>query len=404
MSQPTWRDRYVSLVPHLSAYAQRLPLTLCGLGTCTDAYLRLAEAQPLFEAEDGSPAASLADTLRHRAANGIGGEFRMHWPEAEEWIAENLPISSWGLGGTGAQAAQALTLLGASALISLEDRSRRQLSVIHPNVLVATGQGLQWRSSLSGSDQGKPAHYIFEFSAGERLGPVFAKRSTRVIVRFADDRLDRDPDFVRESIANAAIANAAVICGFNEIPDASLSEELVYTESLLSAWRAQGLAMIHLELGGYEHLALRDRVLSHLGPLVTSLGMSHSELLEFGSKDMVLQAAELQRTFGLSRVCVHADTWAMAVTQNEPEREFESLLCGCLLASCRAYGGTPSVPAAIPTEAVFLDPPYQPIGRHDGLSVVCCAAPYLERPKATIGLGDTFLAGTLLRLGIQQPI
>jgi len=32
-------------------------------------------------------------------------------------------------------------------------------------------------------------------------------------------------------------------------------------------------------------------------------------------------------------------------------------------------------------------------------SVVSCAAPYLERPAGTIGLGDTFLAGTLLVLG-----
>jgi ADP-dependent phosphofructokinase/glucokinase len=30
---------------------------------------------------------------------------------------------------------------------------------------------------------------------------------------------------------------------------------------------------------------------------------------------------------------------------------------------------------------------------------VCCPAPYLEKPAATIGLGDTFLAGTLLVLG-----
>jgi ADP-dependent phosphofructokinase/glucokinase len=39
-------------------------------------------------------------------------------------------------------------------------------------------------------------------------------------------------------------------------------------------------------------------------------------------------------------------------------------------------------------------------GRH---TVVCCASPHLERPTATIGLGDTFLAGTLLILGGQEP-
>ena len=34
-----------------------------------------------------------------------------------------------------------------------------------------------------------------------------------------------------------------------------------------------------------------------------------------------------------------------------------------------------------------------------GWSIACCPAPYLEKPAATIGLGDTFLAGTLLVLG-----
>jgi ADP-dependent phosphofructokinase/glucokinase len=288
--------------------------------------------------------------------------------------------------------------MGAPALISLGDRGQRQLSVIHPDVLVATEHGLEKRSALNASGPSKPAHYIFEFNSGELIGTERAKRSTRVIVRFADDRLDRDIAFARESIARANTAGAAVICGFNEIAAAALPEELEYTKSLLSAWHSDGLSTIHLELGGYEDGSLRDRVLSDLGPLITSLGMSYSELREFGCKDVPTEAARLRAAVGLNRICIHADTWALAVTSNDPERELESLMCGCLLASCRAASGRVSVPTQIPSEAEFHEPPYPPISTHDGLSLVCCAAPYLERPKATIGLGDTFLAGTLLRV------
>jgi ADP-dependent phosphofructokinase/glucokinase len=372
-----------------------MPLTLCGLATCTDAYLRLAEAGPLFAARSGK-AAELAKALQQRAANGVGGELFFEWPEAEEWIAQNLPISSWGLGGTGAQAAQTLAVLGARALITLQDRSQRQLSVIHPDVLVATPKGLEKRSALKQSGPKKPAHYIFEFNAGEFAGPVRAKRSTRVIVRFADDPLDRDPAFVQESVAQASQAGAAVICGFNEVSKASMETELEYTKDLLRDWRAQGLTTIHLEIGGYEDLSLRNQVLSALAPFISSLGMSHSELRQFGSGDVNTEVVNLRATLGLNRICVHADTWALAATNSDPERELQSLMCGCLVASCRAARGQISVPGGVPPDAMFYDPPYPPISKQNGNTLICCPAPHFEQPKATIGLGDTFLAGTLL--------
>jgi ADP-dependent phosphofructokinase/glucokinase len=395
MTLDSWRERYGSLAPRLGALARQMPVTLCGLATCTDAYLRLAESEPLFTAPNGQ-AARLAKALQQRAANGIGGELFFDWPEAEQWIAQHLRISNWGLGGTGAQAAQTLAVLGGDALITLQDRSQRQLSVINPGVFVATQQGLTKRGALQPSGPSKPAHYIFEFNAGEFAGSEQAKRSTRVIVRFADDPLDRDPDFVRESIAQAGQAGAAVICGYNEVASASLAAELEYTESLLSAWQANGLTMIHLELGGYEDLAPRDQVLSTLTPGISSLGMSHSELREFGTGEVATEVVQLCASLGLERICIHADTWALAATNGDPEAELESLMCGCLVASCRAACGQVAVPAGVPTDAVFLEPPYPPISKTPGGYLVCCPAPYLERPKATIGLGDTFLAGTLL--------
>ena len=395
MTLDSWRDRYLSLVPRLGGLARRMPLTLCGLATCTDAYLRLAEAGPLFATRSGK-AAALAKALQQRAVKGIGGELFFDWPEAEDWIAENLPILSWGLGGTGAQAAQTLAVLGAQTLITLQDRSRRQLSVIHPDVLVATHQGLEKRGALKQSGPSKPAHYIFEFNAGELVGTERAKRSTRIIVRFADDPLDRDPAFVLKSINLASQARAAVICGFNEVSKASLATELEHTKNLLRAWRDQGLTTIHLELGGYEDLSLRDQVLSALSPLISSLGMSHSELRYFGSGDVDTEVVDLRAKLGINRICVHADTWALAATSNDPERELESLMCGCLVASCRAAVGQVSVPAGVPPDAVFYDPPYPRISKQSDSILVCCPAPYLKQPKATIGLGDTFLAGTLL--------
>jgi ADP-dependent phosphofructokinase/glucokinase len=399
MTQESWVERYASLLPRISTHARRTRLILCGLASCADVYIRLAEARALFTAQPGTEPSALAEELIRRTERGAGGEFFMNWPDGEIWVEKNLRITNRGLGGTGAQAAQALAILGARALISLDDRSERKLSVIHPDVLLADASGLKRRGEWNSQPGSEPVHYIFEVAGGEQIGPVRATRSTRIIVRFAHHHLDRDPEFVRVSQENASTAGAAVVCGFNELADESLSEELERAGQLLSGWRDRGLALIHLELGGYESSAARDRVLSVLGPIITSLGMSHTELRSFGDDDAVRQASRFIAQFDLRRVCVHADHWALTVTQDDAETELESLLCGCLLASSRAESGIPCVPTRIPVAARFRTPDWPLVGRSGNNSVVCCAAPYLEQPMATIGLGDTFLAGTLLVLG-----
>jgi ADP-specific Phosphofructokinase/Glucokinase conserved region len=399
MKAQSWLEQYTTVLSELPTVAERSPLTLCGLGTCVDAYVRLSKATALFEPDVPKEAALLAAELIRRTERGAGGEYRIIWPEAEGWILGNLSILGWGLGGTGAQVAQALVMLGAQALMSLEDRSVQQLSVVHPDILIADASGLKRCGDTTPRLPSKPPHCVFEVAAGERVGPIVAQRSTRIIVRFIDEHLDRDPDFARESIKCAGGAASAVICGFNELGDQYLDQELANTCSLLNEWRRQGLSLIHLELGGYENTVARDKVFSTLGPFITSLGMSHSELREFGPQAEIEAVSKLRARFDLDRVCIHADEWALSVTRNDPENELKSLIGGSLLAACRAERGLTCVPARIPPLAEFLEPPWPAITQDGQISIVCCATPYLTHPTATIGLGDTFLAGTLLILG-----
>jgi hypothetical protein len=156
-----WKQAYRDLLPRLPLYVQDARLTICGLCTCVDGYVRLHEAESLLNSREGTPPAALARELFRRASAGIGGEFHMDWPEGGRWVEGNLRISRWGVGGSGAQAAQTLAILGAPALMSLEDRGHRQLSVIHPNILVATGEGVAKCGELSPESGERSAHYIF---------------------------------------------------------------------------------------------------------------------------------------------------------------------------------------------------------------------------------------------------
>lgn len=405
MKTEDWGKVYRDLLERLPAYVRDARLTICGLSTFLDGYVRLHEAAPLLNAKKGTPPEALSRELFRRANLGIGGEYYLDWPEGGKWVEENLEFSRWGLGGSGAQAAQMLAIMGAPALMSLEDRSRRQLSVIHPNILVATKRGVIKCGELPATPGRKPAHYIFEFTAGTQVGSIIPKRSSRTIVRFTDERLDADADFTKESMAASASAGAGILSGFNEIGEKDIDAALADTIALAKAWRDRGLKTIHLELGDYATAEGRDTVLEKLRGTFTSLGMSYSELCALcgRSPNAIGKALELSESLHLSRLCVHADTWALAITNGDPQRELAALLCGCLFASARAERGEACRPMAVPANAEFHDMPLEKFNKSGERFIVCCASPYLQRPVATIGLGDTFLAGTLLVLGRAEP-
>jgi ADP-dependent phosphofructokinase/glucokinase len=279
------------------------------------------------------------------------------------------------------------------------------LSVIHPNILVATKRGVIKCGELPATPGRKPAHYIFEFTAGTQVGSIVPKRSSRTIVRFTDERLDADADFTKESIAASASAGAGILSGFNEIGEKDIDAALADTIALAKAWRDRGLKTIHLELGDYATAEGRNTVLEKLRGTFTSLGMSYSELCALcgRSPNAIGKALELSESLHLSRLCVHADTWALAITNGDPQRELAALLCGCLFASARAERGEACRPTAVPANAEFHDMPLEKFNKSGERFIVCCASPYLQRPVATIGLGDTFLAGTLLVLGRAEP-
>jgi ADP-dependent phosphofructokinase/glucokinase len=227
------------------------------------------------------------------------------------------------------------------------------------------------------------------------------RRSSRVIVRMDDSDLQHDAAFDRLSVELAGSAGAGILSGFNELPPARTGKEHAYATGMAEAWRARGLGMVHLELGDFPDEAMRDTALAALAPAATSFGASLSELdgLVPGNDPVEIRAIRAAERFGLARVCIHADHFALAVTRGDPEVEMAALQTGCLVAAARAAAGEIVAPQAIPRDAVFhpLAFPSQRSAR--GWDIVAVPAPHLARPAATIGLGDTFLAGTLLVLG-----
>jgi ADP-dependent phosphofructokinase/glucokinase len=402
MTALDWREHYADLATRLPALAGRARPVLCGLGACVDVYARLGEALCALDDAPGTQATALRQLLLERARRGIGGEVRIDWAGGPAWLDARLP-SRLGLGGTGAQAAQTLAVLGARTLLALSDRSARQLALVHPDVRIAAPDGILPAGAVAESSRAHAPHYIVEFTAGLPVGEVVPPRSSRVIVRFEDDPLEPDPWFERASVQLAPRAGAAIVSGLNALPAGSLPGVLARMRALAQAWRAAGLQRVHLELGDFVRPTDMADVLAGLGGSATSLGLSRSELLKLvpGDEPVAERARSVAERFGFERVAVHADDFALALTQDDPEAELEALMTGSLLAATRACHGRIAVPDGCPPGAVFEAAPELPISGRGHWHLACCPTPYLPKPAATIGLGDTFLAGTLLVL--SQP-
>lgn len=398
-AEPDWHQAYVETVARLPRVAAQSRLILCGCCTCVDRVLTLEQAVRVLLASAEQEAERLGRELLRRAEAGTGGE--LLFPSgAAATLLEQLSARP-SLGGTAAQAAYALAQLGAPVLLALQDRTAEQIALLHPNILVATEDGLTRADSLTPQrTPGRPPHFIIEYIEGRAVAGIVPPRSTRVIVRFTDDGMDHDPCFIRASGCFARGAACGILAGFNAIPGDELEPSLAEASAIAESWRTAGLATIHLELADFPNSAHRQAVIAALGGHVISLGMNYNELSSLLPEDdpVPVKARHLAEVLGVTRIAVHADEWALTVTRGDSQREQQALLAGCLLAASRAAHGRPIVPTALPQDASFRIP-YPAFAENDGWYAVACPAPWLPRPASTVGLGDTFVAGTMLMLG-----
>ncbi|SOC36215.1 ADP-dependent phosphofructokinase/glucokinase [Rhizobium subbaraonis] len=400
-----WADRYAALSepqtgPLGRAALSEAGLFLCGISACIDARVDMQDIQPLLDAPAESPAGQLASLLLARAGRGIGGEVRFDWADGPAWLRERLKLR-FALGGTGPQAAWVLGQLGVRSLVAVEDRHAAMLREIPKGVLLAEKGALKTADTVSVRGSHIPEIFIFEFTAGRPIGGIVPIRSSRVIVRFCDRGIQLDAEFEAMSRRLASSAAAGLLSGLNDVAVDKVRTSSRHVFALSRDWKAAGLATIHFELAGYATRQAIEDVLAEAGGAITSLGMSHSELLAMDPEAHHPMEAllELGERLGLERVCVHADTWAAAVTVNDPKEEELALMAGCAIASARAAHGAPAGTIATDPAAEFHPVPFENFVRKGRWTFVACASPYVEKPATTLGLGDSFTAGCLLILG-----
>jgi ADP-dependent phosphofructokinase/glucokinase len=395
----TWQDTYGRVAERLTGQAGAARLIFTGTSACVDAIFRIDADRLdrlLARPAHGRGAELLARVLS-RITQGRGGELVTRWPGGPAWICGLLgQPDRHQVGGTGPQASWALAAIGARSVLALSDRSAEQLAVIDPRAGVCLDGAIVPAGSLTPS--GEPAklpHCILEFTASTALAGVTVPRSSRIILRFGDEPIERDEQYQAVTTATAAAAGAGLVSGLNGLRDED-SAEREWARELARAWSRAGLAVIHHELGEFPS----RRQLQEAAALgtATSLGLSLSELYTLAGArgDPRSLARDAAIRLGVARVIVHADDWALAVHRGDPRREADVLLAGNVLAAARARAGHPTSAIHAAAEASYTDD-FPPGGAMaEGWHTTSAPAPYLPRPAGTIGLGDTFTAGILL--------
>ncbi len=389
-------DKYTSLSREIYKGASRLTPIYCGFSACIDHLYNLDLVLCALNGAKGKAARTFQAELASFADAGHGGEIKVDWAEGASFFSGLAPKRVLP-GGTGVQVANQLALFGAKAVLAIERRDPALLSLLHPNVMLVPADRA---TALIPSEKTAPVHPIIEFSPTRQgKGPT---RADRIIVRFSEDPIEQDEAFARYTSSPEPSAGAAVVSGFNALSGHELIRALAWGGDLLRQWADVGIPLVHLELADFQSPSDRDAMFAAFAGLYSSLGMNFGELHQLYSGDLrtpnaILHAVwNLASDLGLSRVTVHEDRWALSFTMSDPAEELRALEFGCLTASARAHAGQPTRPAGLPEGAKLALPPWPPIAKAPtGGHFVSCAAPHLDNPASTIGLGDSFLAGTL---------
>jgi ADP-dependent phosphofructokinase/glucokinase len=395
----TWQETYDQVAERLARQAGAARLIFTGTSACVDAIFRIdAGRLALLLARPGpGRGTELAARVLSRITQSRGGELVTRWPGGPAWIYGLLgQPDRYQVGGTGPQASWALATIGARSVLALADRSAEQLAVIDPRAGVCADGAIVAAGSLMPSGEpSKLPHCILEFTAGTAHAGLTIPRSSRIILRFGDEPIERDEQYQAVTTGLAAGAGAGLVSGLNGLRDDD-SAERDWARELARAWSAAGLAVIHHELGEYPSRR-RLQEAAALGT-ATSLGMSLSELfmLAGGRGDPRSLACDAALRYGAARLIVHADDWALAVHRGDPRHEADVLLAGNVVAAARARAGQPVSVLGAAAEASYTGDLPPDGAMADGWQATSVPAPYLPRPAGTIGLGDTFTAGILL--------
>lgn len=324
------------------------------------------------------------------------------------------------LGGTCAQGAAALASLGIPVSVCLTDWSREVCSLLaKPGVSAVKGDKLVPLEECV-SDEAPVYHMILQFQKGDRL-EIHGKSyeipvSNRLILFY--DKIHKyvkiKKDFLNYWDARTERVSAYLASGFDAIVDMDVIRwrmaELLPHLKLLKEKNPE--AVLYFEGAYYMNNSVKEYICEQLASCADIFGMNEEELemqmkkegKEFSKNSLpsVLEALRLLlKKYPVGGVVLHTKDYAMYFGKELPGIDIEKgLTMGNLMSGTRArlgkYGNLQELKESVGCMELSRDglafaAELEMLQPREYVRLV--PSRYLENPKYTIGLGDTFVAG-----------
>ncbi len=378
----------------------------------------LREAPSFRSGEAVGSMEDCARILSYFVIHGYGGEVDIVSGEVAELLPKYFGVD-YGLGGTCAQGAAALGALGFPVLAHLTDCSGEVIDRMAPGQIetVKDGTAVPVAEAVSGE---KPRmHFIVQFNKGDVVKVMdreyVVPLSNRLILDF--DQLHKimpvSEDFLHYCEGSAQRLCSYGISGFNGIQDMGVIRERLdcLTRHYAAVKQANPHCRIYFESAHYINDQVRDYIYRVLPEYTDIMGMNEEEFADLakkagcpadtGSIVSILEGLEhLFKIYPWKGIAMHSKDYALYYGDDMPDVDLEmGLTLGNLVSGTRARTGRY---ASLEDCAESLSLPLSGAGlgfaqklaqltpRRKALLV---PSRYMEKPRTTIGLGDSFVAG-----------
>ncbi len=359
----------------------------------------------------------LLETMVYYCSHGIGGEVDV---ENTRLVEESFHFD-YGMGGTAVQAAMALNEVGCPSVVHLTDDSREVCDILdNPYVYTVSQEGTLVHTDKIKQKQEQEPHFIIQFKKDEeiRLGEQVAviPCSNRLILTkiTVNEFVPFSEPYFKWVEQNAVKVSSNVLSSFNALLDSKLLEErLKYVKRHIEEYRKNNPeGIVFFEDAHYHDMDVKKLCLETIYSSVDIVSLNEEEL-DYTLNDMyrfeadidniiscVAGATFIRCKFGIRKgVVIHTKDYSMYVGEPLKADIERGLMYGNMLATAKAKNGWYGTREQIKEVLEFGFSAkgmehYQTIAESDYAGkVVLVPSKYIDTPKYTIGLGDSFAGG-----------
>ncbi len=359
------------------------------------------------------------ETIVYFCTHGIGGEVDI----SDFGIIRDTFEVKKGMGGTATQGAMALAAVTCPSIIHLTDDSKEVCDILNsPYIYTVSNKGELIHTDQITQTAEQEIHYIIQFKKGDVIclgsQKITIPASNRLIITkiTVNEALPFSDSFFTYVETHAANIKSNVLSSFNAIQDKGILEQrLAYVKEHIKKYKANNEAgIVYFEDAHYHNKEIRQVCLETLYPYVDILSLNEEELeytlsmydfpIEINDIHSCIKGADyIKERFSVKKgIIVHTKDYSMYLGETLSGDIEKGLMLGNMLATAKAVNGWYGTKEQI-REVIKL--PLSEKGmrnreltakEHFPWEVVFVPSKYIDKPRYTIGLGDSFVAGVQL--------